>query len=209
VDTIVECEVRIDALAESSVRARMELRVGERLLARVRGWEDRRFESTERSWEVFMRASTSLLAETDSRPYAVAREHWRTAAGRELMMRRYLGAAEREQYGKLDPNAQRDWLLERIAIKDAVRRWLWDRGHGPLFPLQIQVQRDAKGDFTVRGPFDADLRVAVAHQRGIAVALLSVGARAHIEIGAAAADDASLESRQESSYVVSWSAAQR
>jgi 3-oxoacyl-(acyl-carrier-protein) synthase len=209
IGTIVECEVRIDSVTESAVRARMELRVGERLLARVRGWEDRRFESTERSWEVFMRASTSLLAETDSRPYAVAREHWRTSAGRELMMRRYLGAAEREEYWNLDLNAQREWLLARIAIKDAVRRWLWDRGHGPIFPLQIQVRGKGKDDFEIRGPFDEDLRVAVAHQRGIAVALLSVGTRPHIEIGASAGGDASLESRQESSFVVSWSGAGR
>ncbi len=204
-DTIVACEVRIDALAESSVRARMELRVGERLFCRIRGWEDRRFETTERSWEVFMRPSTSLLAETDSRPYAVAREHWRTSAGREIMMRRYLGVAEREEYWKLDPNTQRDWLLERVAIKDAVRRWLWDRGHGPLFPLQIQVRKDPSGQLAVSGPGCDDLLVAVAHQRGIAVALVSKGQRGRIQIGSAEERDASMESRQESSYVVSWS----
>ena len=204
-DTVVECEVRIDALTESAVRARLELRVGERLIARVRGWEDRRFETTERSWDLFMRPSTSLLAETDSRPYAVAREHWRTSAGRELVMRRYLGPTERQEYGKLDPNAQRDWLLERIAIKDAVRRWLWDRGHGPLFPLEIQVRRDASGQLAVSGPSCDGLLVAVAHQRGIAVALVSQGQRARIQIGASADGDASMESRQESSYVVSWS----
>jgi hypothetical protein len=207
-DTIVACEVRIDALAESSVRARMELRAGERLFCRIRGWEDRRFETTERSWEVFMRPSTSLLAETDSRPYAVAREHWRTSAGREIMMRRYLGVAEREQYGKLDPNAQRDWLLERVAVKDAVRRWLWDRGHGPIFPVQIQVHKDASGQLGVSGPGCDELLVAVAHQRGIAVALVSRGQRGRIQIGSAEERDASMESRQESSYVVSWSGAE-
>src|SRR5262245_59345241 len=61
--THVACAVRIDSLAESSARARMELRVGGRLWARVRGWEDRRFETTERSWDVFMRPGVSLLAE--------------------------------------------------------------------------------------------------------------------------------------------------
>ena len=48
------------------------------------------------------------------------------------------GTQEPHGYAKLNPNAQRDSLLARIAIKDAVRRWLWNRGHGPVFPLQIQ-----------------------------------------------------------------------
>ncbi len=183
--TLTQCEVRIDSLDDSAVRARMDLRVAGVSIARVQGWEDRRFETTERSWDVFMKPSVSLLAETrEAAPYVVAREHWRTAAGRELVMRRYLSSEERAEYWALTPNSQRDWLLERIAVKDAVRHWLWQRGHGPVFPIEVQLREDAETGLHVSGRFSEDLRVCVAHQRGIAVALVSSVGRPEISIEA-------------------------
>ena len=48
-------------------------------------------------------------------------EHWRGAASRELMMRRYLGERERAEHERSGRARRRGWLLGRIAIKDAVR----------------------------------------------------------------------------------------
>jgi hypothetical protein len=198
--TRVHCAVRVDSLAESSVRARLELRVDGRLLARVRGWEDRRFETTERSWDVFMRPQTALLAEP----------------GRELVMRRYLAAQEREEYAGVPLNAQNEWLLERIAAKDAVRRWLFEHERGPVYPQQVRVRPGPGGALLASGPFREDLRVAAAHERGIAVALARVGGAAQIEIGALAGGPAAqgpgrgtaMEWRREEDFVVRWTAAE-
>jgi hypothetical protein len=217
--TRVQCALRIDSLAESSARARLELRVQGRLLARVRGWEDRRFETTERSWDVFMRPESALLAEPGQGPYLVVRRHWRSAAGRELVMRRYLGAQEREEYARVALNQQNEWLLERIAAKDAVRRWLFERERGPVYPQQVQVRAGSAGALLASGPFREDLQVAVAHERGIAVALVCVGRAARIQIGAlaegsaeaaaqrAGAGMAGMEWRLEEDFVVRWTAA--
>ena len=60
------------------------------------------------------------------------------------------------------------------AVKDAVRRWLWDRGAGPLFPAEITVANHDDGrPFVVAEPPGAtlsadgvavaDLRVSLAH----------------------------------------------
>ena len=46
-------------------------------------------------------------------------------------MRQYLGVAERAEYSQRTPRAARQWLLGRIAVKDAVRQWLWDARRRP------------------------------------------------------------------------------
>lgn len=69
-------------------------------------------------------------------------------------MRRYLNVGERAQYEQLSAFEQRRWLLGRIAVKDAVRRWLWDRGAGPVYPAEVTVG-GTDGGLRVRGPFRA------------------------------------------------------
>ena len=79
-------------------------------------------------------------------------EPWRSSASRDLVARRYLGEAERAEYAALTPKAQRDWLLGRIAAKDAVRDCLWQQGRGPIFPLEVRVANDGAGAPSSRCP---------------------------------------------------------
>jgi hypothetical protein len=83
-----------------------------------------------------------------------------------------VGAAERGTYHRLRPRERGPWLLGRIAVKDAVRHWLWERGHGPLFPAELTVHDDGIGGRpVVTGPFEADIAVAVACTDRLGVAL--------------------------------------
>jgi hypothetical protein len=75
-----------------------------------------------------------------------------------MIMRRHLNAAERGEYERLTPREQRRWLLGRIAVKDAVRHALWQRGAGPIFPGELTVTEEVTetgGVIRVRGPFQA------------------------------------------------------
>ena len=103
-------------------------------------------------------------------------ERWGDSASRELMARRFLDRSEREEYARLNPTAQRLWLLSRMAAKDAVRRALWDAGHGPLFPIEVPLAHDGPDGFTVAGGPAAGRRVAVAASPWVAVASLDTAA---------------------------------
>ncbi|MGH8917454.1 MAG: 4'-phosphopantetheinyl transferase family protein, partial [Actinomycetes bacterium] len=61
--------------------------------------------------------------------------------------------------------------LGRIAVKDAVRQWLWDAGSGPVFPIEVTVGNDTSGRPHVAGPFDAAPQVSLAHTGSLAAAL--------------------------------------
>jgi phosphopantetheinyl transferase len=94
---------------------------------------------------------------------------------RELIMRRYLSGPERAEYDSLTPKAARSWLLGRIVAKDAVRRWLWQRGHGPIWPIEVVVSNDAQGRPLVSAPGGRDLRISLAHRPPYAACAVAEG----------------------------------
>jgi phosphopantetheinyl transferase len=175
----VACHVRMRRVEAREVRADLELVAGGRLWARIDGWEDRRFDSDDPVWAVLMYPEHNGLAVAREGGWVEVTEHWRAAASRELIMRRYLGERERAAFAALDPRRQRGWLLGRIAIKDAVRRHLWDGGAGALFPVEIEVGHAPDGRPVVNVP---GLTVSVAHKADRAVALVGEGRAGGIEL---------------------------
>jgi hypothetical protein len=112
------------------------------------------------------------MGEVSPEGWCLARRHWDTVSSRDLVMRLYLCAAERADYERLGPRDQGPWLLGRIAAKDAVRNWLWDHGHGPLFPVELTIRDNADGTPEVTGPFETTLSVSIAHTAELGVALV-------------------------------------
>ena len=78
--------------------------------------------------------------------WVLVREGWPDTATRDVVMRRFLGKPERALYLDRTPNAQRPWLLGRVAAKDAARRLGCATGAtAPLFPIEVAVdQRRAR-----------------------------------------------------------------
>jgi phosphopantetheine--protein transferase-like protein len=167
----VACRVRMRHVGEREVRADLELLAGGRPWAQITGWEDRRFDSDDAVWAVLMYPERNALAVPHDGGYVMVTEHWRAAASRELMMRRYLGERERAAHEALGPRARRGWLLGRIAIKDAVRQHLWARGAGPLFPAEVEVANDPSGRPTATAGGRA-FTVSVAHKDDVAAAIV-------------------------------------
>jgi phosphopantetheinyl transferase (holo-ACP synthase) len=163
------CKVRIRRVTEQTVRADLELARGNRVWARITGWEDRRFDSDDIVWEVLRYPERAALAIADPAGFVTVTEHWRAAASRELMMRRYLNERERAEHDTIGPRGRRGWLLGRMAIKDAVRlhRWQSAPQRAPIWPVEIGVSNEASGRPIVDG-----LRVSVSHKDDLAVAIV-------------------------------------
>lgn len=84
----------------------------------------------------------------------------------------YLGAAEWEDYWAHGSAARSEWLLGRVAVKDAVCQWLGERSAGPLRPADVRVWNEPGGRPRVAVPGGPGLHVSLAHRRGVAVAVL-------------------------------------
>ncbi|MGZ3146219.1 beta-ketoacyl synthase N-terminal-like domain-containing protein [Lentzea chajnantorensis] len=155
----VRCTARIREVTAQTMVADAELTAAGALWCRITGWTTRRFTTDDRIWRVKLRPGTEMLSTPDGGWLRVT-ENWSDSATRDLIMRRYLNSAERAHYAGLDVPAQRDWLLRVIAVKDAVRSWLWNRGAGPVHPAELTVSADAR----VRGAFAVPQLEVVAEQ---------------------------------------------
>ncbi|MFH8341769.1 4'-phosphopantetheinyl transferase superfamily protein, partial [Streptomyces sp. AM6-12] len=173
--TRIDCLVRITSLTDTLLEADAQLTAGGRVWAVLDGWQDRRFDNdpTTRPVERFPERHT--LSAPQPGGWTLLHERWPDLASRELIMRNSLGSAERSQYAAHPPRGRRQWLLGRIAVKDAVRRWLWEQGEGPVFPAEIRVHNDAAGRPRVTGVHGRTLPpldVSLAHRAEAGVAIV-------------------------------------
>ncbi|MGW7406631.1 beta-ketoacyl synthase N-terminal-like domain-containing protein [Streptomyces sp. NPDC054833] len=171
----VECLVRITSLADTLLEADIELTVAGRVWAQLTGWQDRRFDNDPQTRPVERFPERNTLSEPRPGGWSLLHERWPDLASRELIMRNSLGGAERSEYAAQAPRGRRQWLLGRIAAKDAVRQWLWEHGEGPLFPAELRVRNDDLGRPYVTGEHGRalpPLDVSLAHRAEAAVAIV-------------------------------------
>ncbi|MFE6486517.1 beta-ketoacyl synthase N-terminal-like domain-containing protein [Streptomyces sp. NPDC057757] len=170
----LECLIRITSVTDASLEADMQLVHQGRVWAEFTGWQDRRFDSNPRIRAVDREPELHTLSLAQPGGWALVHEEWPDLATRELIMRNVLAGEEREQYAAHAPRGRRQWLLGRIAVKDAVRRLLWDGGAGPLFPAEVRVGNEPGGRPFVTGGYGRTLpalHVSLAHRGETAVAM--------------------------------------
>ncbi|MEX2971481.1 beta-ketoacyl synthase N-terminal-like domain-containing protein [Streptomyces sp. C184] len=173
--TTLDCLVSITSVTDTAVEADIQLVADGRVWAEIHGWQDRRFDNREetRVQERFPERNT--LSRVQQGGWSLVHDRWPDLASRDLVMRNHLSSAEREDYEQRPPRGRAQWLLGRIAVKDAVRQWLWDHGEGPVFPAEIRVSNDAAGRPRVAGLHGRalpELDVTLAHCAETGVAMV-------------------------------------
>jgi acyl transferase domain-containing protein/phosphopantetheinyl transferase len=182
--TPLDVTMRVRHLDGEVISGDLELVGREGLLwCRIDGWEDHRFQTDELTWPIATEPETNVVAEPQPGGWVLVRERWRNTASRELSMRRYLVRAEREQYEAMTPNVQRQWLLGRIAAKDAVRLRAWAQAgeRRDLFPAEVRVANDDDGAPLLQG-VGAELHLSLAHTAWLGVALVHDGGPVGIDV---------------------------
>ena len=191
---LLAATARIREVRAGSVRGEVELCGADgRVWARLEGWTYRRFGADERVWPMKFTPEVCGIGEPRPGGWCLARRRWSDPASQELVMRRYLGAAERARYDGCAPRARAPWLLGRIAAKDAVRELLWESGAGPVFPAEIQIGSDGHGRPRAEGPLAHGLHLTLAHKDRLAVALAHRAGPVGIDIERVTDDPQALE----------------
>ncbi|SCK48666.1 type I polyketide synthase [Streptomyces sp. WMMB 322] len=174
----VTCSVRITGVTRSLLTADMQLLHEGRVWAELTGWTDRRFDTDPGIRAVDRFPGCNTLSAQQPEGWSLVHERWPDLATRELVMRNMLGSAERAGYAALPPVRRRQFLLGRIAAKDAARALLWAEGAGDIYPAEVSVHNDDEGRPFVRGVHGrtvGELTVSIAHRGECGVAIARRG----------------------------------
>ncbi|MEV6645655.1 beta-ketoacyl synthase N-terminal-like domain-containing protein [Amycolatopsis sp. NPDC051371] len=176
--TRLECLVKITALTGEFLDADMQLVHDGQVWAEFTGWRDRRFDSTPHIRQADRTPERSTLSHEQPGGWALVHEQWPDLATRELIMRNYLAGSERDAYDQRPPRGRRQWLLGRIAAKDAVRQFLWAGGEPEMFPAELRIGNDEAGRPQATGAYGRELpplSVSLAHRGEVGVAIARHG----------------------------------
>nr|WP_075976201.1 type I polyketide synthase [Actinokineospora bangkokensis] len=174
----LDCLIRITEVTAGTVTADMQLSRGGVVWAQFTGWTDRRFDTDPGIRAMDRWPGRNTLSTVDEDGVAVVHERWPDLATRELIMRNNLAGAERDAYDAQPPNRRRQFLLGRIAAKDAARTALWRAGAGEVYPAELAITNDATGKPVLRGVHGRDpggLTVSIAHCREVGVGIAATG----------------------------------
>lgn len=186
VETRVPVRVEITEVVAKTLRASVEIQDGSGAVwMRIKDWVDWRFR-WHRQLVDFRRApSRCLLSHTIKLPTLNPRavcQMLSSAALRDfdmgLVARSYLDPEEMGLFSAMakNPQRQQQWLLGRIAAKDAVRYWLarQQQREEMLHPAAFRIENDERGRPLVQGFSEASAapQVSIAHceDRAIAIA---------------------------------------
>jgi phosphopantetheinyl transferase (holo-ACP synthase) len=123
-----------------------------------------------------------LLAAVVGNGLAVFHDTYSASPSRDYFSRRFLTASERASYLALIPSETRRWLAGRIAAKDAIRAWLWERGCGPLYPAEIEILTDTSGRLVAKSRVSENLHLAIASRDELSAAVVRDSGRAGVAI---------------------------
>lgn len=204
-DTELSCQARIELRGEQLVRSELQVIQGDRVWAQFIGWEDRRFDLPRPFYELLLAPSNAELATPypalaallgeDGYAFRLSVESFAgglltgySAIWQRVLARLVLSRYEHSQWTALKmPEGRRlEWLLARVAAKDAVRRFVRERFGLVLNPADVEIHADSNGRPFVAGAWTNEIPdvplISLAHSTGIAVAI-ALSSMAAVGIG--------------------------
>ncbi len=144
----------------------------------MEGWHTRRYTMDKRFWIHSKQIDKYLLSEPQKEGFVIFEDCYEKAITRDYLFKRYLNMPEREVYDAISPRRKRQWLNGRIAVKDAIRDFIWERqGKFDFFPKELSIKNDEAGKPCVSShitdTYHHNVQVSIAHKDNYAVAIVS------------------------------------
>lgn len=194
-DSIVQCDAEVELLGEWGVRSNLEVSRHGRLCFRFSEWEDRRFDLPESFFRLMMDPSSAALSQklplfesvlpstfriqrvgTSDFPAELLSAHG--GIWLDVLAYLILGRKERRFWGGLNggERRRREWLLGRLAAKEALCSLLEEEYDIQLRPADIEILPDAAGKPTLSGRWlewiDQVPLLSISHSGDEAVAIV-------------------------------------
>ncbi|MHA4741277.1 type I polyketide synthase [Dyadobacter sp. MSC1_007] len=179
---IFECTCRLTELTEEFATADFILKRNNKVWAIIRGWQNRRLEIDDKLWNVSMAPLHNILSEEVAPGVFLFRNVYQRVVSWDFILKRYFNQTEKTYQRTLLPNKRKEWMISRVAVKDAVRMLLLRLKNSACFPIEFEIKSDEAGRPFPVGEMTDGVHISLAHKNLQAVAIARSNAPVGIDI---------------------------
>ncbi|KFF10988.1 beta-ketoacyl synthase [Chryseobacterium soli] len=181
-DGLFECTCILTELNEEFAIADIILKRDGKVWCAITGWQNRRLEIDEPLWNVSMSPLHNRLSEEIAPEVFFFHQAYTRVASWDFILKRYFNQTEKQYHQQLFPNKRKEWMVSRVAVKDAVRNLLREQKNHPCFPITFEIAKDEVGKPYLIGDVTEDIHISLAHKEKDAVGIARQGGPVGIDM---------------------------
>lgn len=171
---VFDFTLHVTEMTENVIAGDMTLSRDGKVWCVAQNWKNRRFEIDAELWNGIRAPHVNLVAKTVKDNVFYFDNAYSQAGSWGFLLKRYLNTPEREYYDSLMLNKGKEFLISRIALKDAVRSRVTNENGEYRYPIEVFVNHHSSGKPYVTGFEGLDkLEVSLAHKGVNSVAIAS------------------------------------
>lgn len=170
---IFECTCRLTELTDETATADFILKRNGKVWSIIRGWQNRRLEIDDKLWNVSMAPLQNVLSDEVAPGVFLFRNAYQRVVSWDFILKRYFNQPEKRHQRSLMPNKKKEWMISRVAAKDATRMLLLRSRKEAYFPIEFEIRSDEVGKPFLDGPMTGGIHISLAHKNLEAVAIAS------------------------------------
>ncbi|MDR1860968.1 MAG: 4'-phosphopantetheinyl transferase superfamily protein [Bacteroidales bacterium] len=162
---LFDCTLLCRKLTDTFISADIIVRRNGRLWCVINGWQSMRLGFDNIMYRITQNPRDVMVADEIAPCVFRLGDRYRTMNLWNSLVPRYLNGAEFDRMNELPMNRRREYLISRIAVKDALRRWTLTRSDRTVWPIEFALSHDPNGRPLVSGVEAASgAYISIAHK---------------------------------------------
>ena len=166
-----ECTCVLTELNEEFATADFVMKRDGKVWAMINGWQNRRLEIDEALWRVSMSPLHNRLSEEIAPGVFMFHNAYSRVVSWDFILKRYFNKDEKQHHHSLLPNKRKEWIISRVAVKDAVRNLLNREKLEAYYPIEFEIRSDEVRKPYLQGAMTDGIQVSIAHKGTDAVGI--------------------------------------
>lgn len=179
---VFECTCVLTGLTEEFAVGDLILRKEGRVWCVIRGWQNRRLEIDHQFWKASIDPLRNYLAREIYPGVFFFHNAYTRVVSWDFVCQRYFSQEEKELLAGMAPKRKKEWIISRVAVKDAVRALLYREMGAAYYPIEFRIEKDERGKPVLAGDPAGQVELSLAHKDMEAVGIARAGRRVGIDM---------------------------
>ncbi|WP_316752726.1 beta-ketoacyl synthase N-terminal-like domain-containing protein [Pedobacter gandavensis] len=166
-----ECTCVLTDMNDEFATGDIVMKRDNKIWAIITGWQNRRLEIDEALWRVSMSPLHNRLSEEVAPGIFLFHNAYSRVVSWDFILKRYFNQDEKKHHNSLLPNKRKEWMISRVAVKDAVRNLLNQTKNEACYPIAFEIKSDEVRKPFLEGDMTAGIHISIAHKGTDAVGI--------------------------------------